>query len=188
MWVVMMLNEKEKEALLIELLNKGLPSREIAKQAHVSFTYIKRIKAKITGEGNEDEKEKRKTLSIPSKAFRLFLRGRSIVRVAIGLDLPTEQALKVHADYLALRNMGRTSNVLMENRKDLGAYLKLLDYVKGNGIQVKDLDHAIDLAHNIDSLKKEKTQLENDIDTLMDEKKYYQKELDELKREYYKNQ
>jgi hypothetical protein len=41
MWVVMMLNEKEKEALLIELLNKGLPSREIAKQAHVSFTYLK---------------------------------------------------------------------------------------------------------------------------------------------------
>ena len=127
-------------------------------------------------------------MSIPSKAFRLFLGGRSIVQVAIGLDLPMDQVMKVHADYLVLRNMGRTSNVLMENRKDLGAYLKLLDYVKGNSIRVKDLDHATDLAHNIDSLKKEKTQLENDIDTLMGEKKWYEKELDELKREYYKKQ
>ena len=185
---VMLLNEKEKEAMVIELLNKGLPVREIARQAHVSFSYIKKTKAKITGEVDKDEKEKKNPLSIPSRAFKLFLKGRSIVQVAIGLDLPTEQILKVHADYLVLRNMGRTSNVLMEKRKDLDAYLKLLDYVKGNSIQVKDLDHVIDLAHNIDNLKKEKTQLENDIDMLMDEKKWYEKELDELKREYYKNQ
>jgi hypothetical protein len=32
---VMLLNEKEKEALVIELLNKGLPVSEIAKQAQV---------------------------------------------------------------------------------------------------------------------------------------------------------
>ena len=76
--------------------------------------------------------------------------------------------------------------MLLENRKELDAYLKLLDYVKGSSIRVKDLNHAIDLAQNIDSLKKEKTQLECDIDTLMDEKKYYQKELDEIKREYHK--
>jgi hypothetical protein len=184
MWDVMLLNEKEKEAMVIELLNKGLTPREIAKQQHVSFSYIKKVRAKITGEVDKDEKKK--TLSIPSRAFKLFSKGRSIVQVAIGLDLPTEQVLKIHADYLVLRNMGRTSNVLMEKRKDLDAYLKLLDYVKGNSIQVKDLDHAIDLAHNIDNLKKEKTQLENDIYTLMGEKKWYEKELDELKREYYK--
>src|SRR5919112_5420320 len=104
MWIVMILNEKEKEALVIELLNKGLPVREIAKQAHVSFSYIKKTKAKITGEDYEDEKEKKNPLSVPSRAFKLFLKGKSIVQVAIGLDLPTDQALKVHSDYLVLRN------------------------------------------------------------------------------------
>ena len=44
----------------------------------------------------------------------------------------------------------------------------------------------MDLAKNIDNLKKEKAQLEYDIDMLMDEKKYYEKELDEIKRKYYK--
>src|SRR5919112_5438042 len=92
MWIVMVLNEKEKEALVIELLNKGLGSREIAKQAHVSFSYIKKTRAKLTGEVDEDEKKN--PLSIPSRAFKLFLRGRSIVQVAIGLDLPTDQILK----------------------------------------------------------------------------------------------
>jgi predicted RNase H-like nuclease (RuvC/YqgF family) len=82
--------------------------------------------------------------------------------------------------------MGKASRVLMEHRKDLGAYLGLFDYVNGNKIKVRDLNHAVDLERNIDNLKKEKSQLEYDIDTLMDLKKYYETELDEIKRKYYK--
>ena len=67
--------------------------------------------------------------------------------------------------------MGKASRVLMENRKNLGAYLGLFDFVNENKIKVKDLNHAVDLARNIENLKKEKTQLEFDIDMLMDEKK-----------------
>jgi hypothetical protein len=74
----------------------------------------------------------------------------------------------------------------MENRKDLGAYLKLFDFVNENKIKVRDLNHAVGLAHNIINLKQEKAQLEFDIDTLMDLTKYYETELDEIKREYYK--
>jgi hypothetical protein len=125
-------------------------------------------------------------LSIPSQAFKLFLEGKSIVQVAIGLDLPPEQALKMHSDYLTLRNMGLASRVLMENRKNLGAYLSLFDFVNENKIKVKDLNHAVNLVSNINNLKQEKAQLEYDLDTLMDVKKWYEKELEELKRKYYK--
>jgi hypothetical protein len=65
---VMLLNEKEKEAPVIELLNKGLPVRETAKQALVSFTYIKKIKMKLTGKVNEDNRP----LSLSSQAFKRF--------------------------------------------------------------------------------------------------------------------
>ena len=75
----------------------------------------------------------------------------------------------------------------MENRKNLRAYLSLFDFVNENKIKVKDLNHAVDLAQNIDNLKQEKAQLEYDIDMLMDEKKYYETELDEIKIKYYKN-
>ena len=76
----------------------------------------------------------------------------------------------------------------MENRKNLDAYLGLFDFLDGNKIKVKDLNHAVDLARNINNLKKEKGQLEYDIDTLIDLKKYYETELDEIKRKYYKIQ
>ena len=57
--------------------------------------------------------------------------------------------------------------------------------MNGNKIKVKDLNHAIDLAHNIKNLKSGKAQLEYDIYTLMDSKKYYETELDEIKKKYY---
>ena len=131
--------------------------------AHVSNTTVKKIRAKQPAKVNEEQQQgdqKKKPLSVSSQAFNLFLEGKSVVQVAIGLDLPPDQALKMHSDYLTLRNMGKASRVLMEHRKDLGAYLGLLDFVKENKIKVRDLNHAVDLAQNIDNLKKEKAQLE----------------------------
>jgi hypothetical protein len=122
----MILNEKEKEALVIELLNKGLPVRKIAKQAQVSFTYIKRIRMKLTGEVDKDEKKN--PLSIPSRAFNLFLRGRSIVQVAIELDLPTDQIMKVHSDYLALQNRQDVVSIILEIENKPSEFLELLHY------------------------------------------------------------
>ena len=185
----MLPNEKEKENLVIDLLKKGYKTREIVKLAHVSNTTIIKIRAKLPAEVNEElqqSDQNKKPLSVSSEAFKLFLKGKPVVRVAIELDLTTDRALKIQSDYMVLRNMGLASRVLMENRKNLGAYLKLFDYVNENKIKVKDLNHAVELAQNIDNLKQEKKQLEFDIDTLMDEKKWYEKELDEIKREYYK--
>ena len=117
----MLPNEKDKENLVIDLLKKGHKTREIAKMAHVSNTTIKKIGAKLTGEANEEkDDQKNKPLSVSSQAFKLFLEGKSVVQVAIGLDLTTDQALKIRSDYLVLRNMGMASRVLMENRKNLG--------------------------------------------------------------------
>ena len=172
------------------LAEKRLQTREIVKLAHVSNTTVIKIRAKQPAEIDEEQQQsdqKNKPLSMPSQAFKLFLEGKPVVKVAIELDLTTDQALKISSDYLVLWNMGMVSRVLMENRNNLGAYFKLLDFLDGNKIKVKDLNHAVDLAHNIDNLKKEKSQLEFDIDTLIDLKKYYERELDEIKRKYYKN-
>jgi hypothetical protein len=183
-------NEEDKEKLVIDLLKKGYKTREIVKLAHVSNTTVKKIRARLTAEAKEEHEQqgdqKKKPLSVSSQAFNLFQEGKSVVQVTTGLDLTTDQALKIQLDYLTLRNMGKASRVLMEHRKDLGAYLGLFDFLDGNKIKVTDLNHAVGLARNMDNMNKEKTQLEFDIDTLIDLKKYYEKELDEIKRKYYK--
>jgi uncharacterized protein YerC len=45
----MILNKKEKEDLVIKLLNDGFNYEEIAKRAHMSLSDISKIKRKVTG-------------------------------------------------------------------------------------------------------------------------------------------
>jgi transposase len=52
---VMVLNEKEKETLVIDLLEKGQRTREIAKMANVSNTTIKKIRQKTTKNAIEEK-------------------------------------------------------------------------------------------------------------------------------------
>jgi hypothetical protein len=178
MWVVMILSEKEKEALVIELLNKGLTSREIAKQQHVSFSYIKTVRAKITG----DVDEKKNPLSIPSKAFKMFLKGRSIVQVAIGLDLPTDQAMKIHSDYLALQYRQDVISYLFENRNNPTELLKLLRYLRENQLTLKDVKEAVDIKRDIKNYKLERDQLELDNFNSNETLKWYHQEIDKMKK------
>ncbi len=46
---------------------------------------------------------KEKPLSVSSQTFKLFVDGKSIVQVAIELDSPTDQILKLHSDYMTYK-------------------------------------------------------------------------------------
>ncbi len=88
------------------MLNKEHTTREIAKMARVSFSYIKKIRMKLTGDANEEKEDgqKKKPSSSQSQAFKLFLEGKSIIKFVIELDLSTEQILKIHSDCLMLQS------------------------------------------------------------------------------------
>lgn len=44
---VLVLSSNEKEAIVIDLLNKNYTLREVAKMAHVSFSFISKIRKKL---------------------------------------------------------------------------------------------------------------------------------------------
>jgi DNA-binding NarL/FixJ family response regulator len=53
--VVMILDKKEREELVLKLLNEGKTTREIAKLVHVSLKNIGKITRKAAGDDNPDE-------------------------------------------------------------------------------------------------------------------------------------
>jgi hypothetical protein len=165
MLAVMLLSEKEKEALVIEMLNKGLTSMEIAKRAHVSFTYIKRIRAKITGEVNEDNKP----LSLSSQAFKLFLGGKSLVGVAISLDIQREQVIKIYKDYLTLQKTSKFVSILDKHGDTIPVFLAWLDCIEKNNVKPGDIAQAIECIKNMQSMQQQRKDLENEIGSLESE-------------------
>lgn len=61
----------------------------------------------------------------------MFLECKTVVQLAIGLDLTTNQGL-IRSDYLILRNMEMASRVLKENRKNLEG-IHENDWFSGDG-------------------------------------------------------
>ena len=79
---VMVLNEKENEKLVMDLLKKGHTTRGISKMANVSNTTIKKIRQKITKNAVEEKIEpKNKPLSISSQALIFFWRASPLSRL-----------------------------------------------------------------------------------------------------------
>jgi hypothetical protein len=153
MLAVMLLHEQDKEALVIDLLNKGHTTREIAKMAHVSFSYIKKIRMKLTGEISENlgDISNNKPLSLSSQAFKLFLDGKSLVDVTISLDVSTEQVIRIHKDYLTLKKTSKIVTILNEYRDSIPAFLTWFDYIEKNNVKVTDITNAIDYIKYIGS-------------------------------------
>jgi hypothetical protein len=163
----MLPNEKDKENLVIDLLKKGHKTREIAKMAHVSNTTIKKIRQKLTteakGEQEQQGDQRKKPLSISSQAFNLFQEGKSVVQVTTGLDLTTDQALKIHSDYLTLQNRQDVVSMLIENENKPTELLELLHYLRESHLSLKDVKEIDDIKKNIKNYKSEMDKL--DLDT-----------------------
>lgn len=149
MLAVMIMNEQDKEALVMDLLNQGHTAREIAKQAHVSFTDITKIKRKATG----DNKEKAK--SMVSQCFKMFLENKSLVDVAVSLDIPTEQVISIYKDYLILQRTSKIVSILNKHMGSIPAFVTWFEYIEKNNVKVKDITNAIDYIHDMQSLKQQ---------------------------------
>ncbi len=117
-----MLTTKEKEKKVIEMLEKGCTYNQIAKELHVSLSFIASIKKKLTGEN--------KSLSRASQAFKMFKDGLPLEDVAIELDIETPAVLCYYQDYFKLVNMGRLVTIYKEIKDDLPLFLRLYRRLK----------------------------------------------------------
>ena len=183
----MILNRQQKENLVVDLLNQGISFPKIAKQAHVSFSGIKKIRMKATGDVSEEQEgdQKKKPLSIPSQAFKLFLEGKSIVQVAIELDLPTDNIMKIHSDYLTLQNRQDIVSILDSNGNNLKGFLEILHHLKENRISIKDVKDIVDIKKEISDLKVERDRLDVDNFNAEETLKYFHNEINKFQNKRY---
>lgn len=179
----MILTRKEKEDLVIELANKGKSTRYIAQVAHVSLKDIGTIIRRYTGEENVAPTESQnKTLSLTSKAFKLFKDNKSLVDVAIALNLEADEVVCLHSDYLQLSNKDKLMAIYSEMGDDIHQLVYLYNELKWHGLanrkdifnivqqeeKLKSLDKVVfDTYGEIGRLNSLKMELEGDVDGLM---------------------
>jgi hypothetical protein len=146
------------------------------------LTTITKIRKEFEGDTGEKSK---KPLFISSQAFKLFEKHKTLIQVAIKLDLPSEEVLKIHSQYLILQNNQQVEFILRENRNNLKLFLKLFNIIKEKKIKVNDLIFKFDLENDIKNLISKKEDLVFEIDMLNDSHKHLQIEINRKSNEFY---
>jgi len=114
------MDKKQKEALVLALLEKGETYRDIAKKAGVSPNTIKAIANKA----GLDE-----SASISSRAFELYDQKKTPVEVAIALNLEAKDAIKYHQEYYMLLGCTQFTRVYLQIKDNPWPYVNLANLV-----------------------------------------------------------
>jgi transposase len=142
------LTRQEKERLVIELYNQGKTIREISKKCHISFRDIGALVRKASGEKEESQDKEQSLLSPSSQAYKLFSEGRTLIEVAIALNLTESETTKYYEEYLNLKQMYDLQMVYEELGGDIVHFLELYRLSKKERMNPQHIVNLLRIVNN----------------------------------------
>jgi hypothetical protein len=166
-----LLTRQEKERLVIESYNQDKTIREISKIARMSFRDIGAILKKESGDKEEKDKEQSSLLSPSSQAYQLFSENKTLLEVAIALDLNEFETTRYYEEYLNLKQMHELSMVYDEIGPDVMHFLELYKLSKDAHMKPEHVVNLLQMSNEYLPLLAQKyKKLRNEIDFLESEK------------------
>jgi hypothetical protein len=138
----------------------------------------------ILGEEGAESAYPDKGLSSNSKAFKLFSDGRSLVDVAIVLDIDADDVLGIHNDYLRLLNLDSLMTLYRElEDSDFNLLVYLYHQLRWEGLANRnDILNVVQMEGKLKSLNCELCETAADIGRLNSIKFNLEREVDGLQR------
>jgi hypothetical protein len=119
------MDKKQKEALVLALLEKGESYRDITQKANVSPNTIKMI----ANRAGLDE-----TTSISSRAFELYVQQKTPIEVAIALNLEAKEAIRYHQEYFMLLGLTEFTRIYIQIKDNPWPFVYLVRLVQNSGM------------------------------------------------------
>ena len=156
------MDKKQKEALVIAMLEKGESYRDIAQKAKVSPNTIKAI----SNRAGLDE-----STSISSRAFELYVQQKAPVEVAIALNLEAEKAINYYHQYFMLLGITEFTKAYLQVKDILWSFISLVNLFQKARIGEGEVVELLKIANGYlprirleyDRLKEEKKSLEVEL-------------------------
>src|SRR5918996_2593398 len=115
------MDKKQKEALVLAMLEKGESYRDIVQKAKVSPNTIKAI----SNRAGLDE-----STSISSRAFELYVQQKTPVEVAIALNLEAEKAINYYHEYFMLLGITEFTKAYIQVKENPWPFINLVKLVQ----------------------------------------------------------
>jgi predicted DNA-binding protein YlxM (UPF0122 family) len=168
----MVLSREEKEKLVLDLYyNKGYTYRQIAKELRMSPNQLRDIIRRQEMKNNAIA-NKKKELTLSSKAYKLFSKGKSSVQVATRLDVPEVQATEFRLEYLRLIGLDELVSLFARTKGKLSSLLNLFDeLVVKRGMSIEQIVLAIEISiHKLPYVENLYEQAKKEVDRLIEER------------------
>ena len=192
----MVLTNKQREKLVLDLYNEGKTIKEIAKEAKMSFRDIGVVLKEVS-----KQEEQTHMQSISSQAYKLFSEGKTALQIAIALNLNDHEVTRLHTEYCNLVGLDGLNEVYQELKGNIWPFVNLHRSVKAAGMNIQHVVKLLSIAANdlssvenrYELLKREADKLEEDkssstriLQSLSNQISSMRDKLDSIRIEYQK--
>ena len=132
------MDKKQKEALVIAMLEKGESYRDIAQRAKVSPNTIKML----ANRAGLDE-----TTSISSRAFELYVQQKTPVEVAIALNLEAEKAINYYHQYFMLLGITEFTKAYLQVKDNPWPFVNLVKLTQNSRMRDGEVVELLKIAN-----------------------------------------
>jgi hypothetical protein len=147
----MVLSREEKEKMVLDLYyTKDYTYKQLTRELRMSPNQLREIIKRHEEKKNDDAiANKKKELSLSSKAYKLFYEGRTNVQVAIKLDLPQDQVTQFRLEYWRLQGQDKLETLYMVTKGRASRLWKLYrELVIKRGMSFEAVANAVDIDLN----------------------------------------
>lgn len=170
----MVLKREEKEKLLLDLYyNKGYTYRQITKELKMSPNQIRDIIRRHEEKDNAIASRKRE-LSLSSKAYKLYSKGKNSVQVAIMLNISEPQATQFHFEYFRLTGQDELISLYARTKGKLSSLLKLFDELAlKREMSIEHIANVVEISlHKLPYMESLHDQVKREVDRLEEKRDY----------------
>jgi hypothetical protein len=149
----MVLSREEKEKMVLDLYyTKDYTYKQLTRELRMSPNQLREIIKRHEEKKNDDAiANKKKELSLSSKAYKLFYEGRTNVQVAIKLDIPQAQVTQFCLEYWRLQDQDKLESLYTVTKGKASRLWKLyreLVIVIQRGMSFEAVANAVDIDLN----------------------------------------
>ena len=132
------MDKKQKEALVLAMLEKGEPYRSITQRAKVSPNTIKMI----ANRAGLDE-----SISISSRTFELYVQQKTPVEVAIALNLEAEKAINYYHQYFMLLGITEFTKAYLQVKDNPWPFVNIVKLTQNSRMKDGEVVELLKIAN-----------------------------------------
>ena len=136
-------------------------------------------------EKNNAISNRKKELSLSSKAYKLYSKGKNSVQVAIMLNIPEAQATQFRFEYFRLTGQDELISLYARTKGKLSSLLKLFDELAVNrGMSIEQIANVVEISlHRLPNMESLYDQAKREVERLVEKRDYLLFNINSLKKE-----